>query len=362
VQEIISSKPKHVQVADIIREQIQSGAFTKGTRLLPDEELASKYQVNRHTIAAGLNALVREGLLERAPRRGTIVIKEIQRGRVVSNAVGMVMFSKGDVYGNICLKISQGLMCRKLYPVLINENVVDKHRDSVITYLDQMTSVEQRPYGLIIDGNYGFPFDHLKSNPGRFENIVFITKYHYPEKIKSAKYALVDFAAAGRIAAQYFINKGYKKLACLAVHEQDYPGSWSSIQVMIMQGFAEVCRTAKIAFDEEIFWKLLHGAPSHETVAGYLKGQNRPDAFFCYADWHIRNDVLPVLNELGLNYPKEIEFIGFYNTHHAAECGFSSICINEDKIAEAAIKLLTNETDEQKILIQPELIIRQPKH
>lgn len=362
MQGIISSKPKHVQVADIIREQIRSGAFSKGTRLLPDEELAQKYQVNRNTIAVGLNALVKEGLLERAPRRGTIVIRDMKKGKSVSNAVGMVMFSKGDVYGDICRKISECFMHRKLYPVLINESVVVNHQDSVITYLDHMTSDEQRPYGFIIDGNYGFPFAHLKSNPERFENIVFITKYHYPEKIKSAKYVLVDFAAAGRLAAQHFISKGYKKLACLAVYERDYAGPWSSVQEMIMQGFADACRAANIAFDEEIFWKLLHGAPFSETVAGYLKGKERPDAFFCYQDSLISHNILPVLNELGINYPKDIEFIGFYNTHDAEKCGFSSICINEEEIAETAVKLLTNETDEQEVLIQPELIIRQPKY
>ena len=270
--QILDYKPKYILIADMVRKQIKSGHFKKGDKLFSDDELALKYKVNARTIAAGLNALVKEGLLERAPGRGTIVVRNIENNKVVSNAVGMVMFSKGDVYGNICLKISQGLMRRKLYPVLINENVVEDHRDSVINYLDQMTSDEQRPYGLIIDGNNGFPFNHLFLNPYRFENIVFITKYHYPEKNKSVKYALVDLAAAGRLAAQYFINKGYKKLTCLAVHERDYAGPWSSMQVMIMQGFAEVCRISKIAFDEEIFWQLLHGAPFYETFAGYLKG------------------------------------------------------------------------------------------
>ena len=186
VQGIISSKPKHVQVADIVREQILSGAFSKGTRLLPDKDLALKYQIHRNTVAAGLTALVEEGLLERAPRRGTIVIKDADVGRFVTNAVGMVMLGKGDVYGDLCLKFSQALALRRLYPVLINESIVD-HQDCVTSYLDHMTSGAQRPFGLVIDGGRTFPFDYLKSNLERFENIVFIIKYHCPEKIKSAR-------------------------------------------------------------------------------------------------------------------------------------------------------------------------------
>ena len=359
--QILDYKPKYILIADMVRKQIQSGRFKKGDKLFSDDELALKYKVNARTIAAGLNALVKEGLLERAPGRGTIVVRNIENNKVVSNAVGMVMFSKGDVYSDICLKISQGLMHRKLYPVLINENVVDKHLDSVITYLDQMTGDEQRPYGMIIDGNYGFPFDHLFSNPSRFENIVFITKYHHPERIGHAKYALVDFAAAGRMAARYFINKGYKKLACLASHEEEYPGSWSSMQVMIMQGFAEVCQASNVRFSEDLFWKLLHGAPFEKTVGEVLDSKDCPDAIFAYPDYFIRSKIIPLLESKNMKPVKDVNLIGFYNTHHAEECGFSSICINEEKIADAAVKLLTNETQEQDILIQPELIIRQPK-
>ena len=360
---LLGYKTKNAIIADIIRDLIVKGSFKKGDKLLPDDVLAAKYQVDKRTVAAGLNTLVEEGLLERAPRRGTIVVKDMKEGKTVSNAVGMVMLSKGDVYGDLNLKISQGLMRSKLYPVLINESIVIDHWDCVGKYLDNMCVKGQRPYGLIVDGEYSFPYDYLESNPGRFENVVFIIKYHHPQRIGTAKYALVDFAEAGRQAAQYLIDRGHKKLACLAMDESTreprYAGPWSSIQVMIMQGFAEACRDAKVAFDEQTFWKLLFGAPFKETVTAYMKGEDRPDAFFCYRDHFIRNDVLPILEELSLNYPEDIEFVGFYDTHHAEECGFSSFRIHGDKIADAALKLLTGETEEREIMIRPELVIRQ---
>ena len=356
VSGIINSKPKHAQVADIIRSMILSGDLAKGSRLQTDDELAQKYKINRHTVAAGLNSLVEEGMLERAPRRGTIVIKETEKGKSVTNAVAMVMLSKGDVYSNISLEISKGLELRKLYPVLINENVIfDEH--SVKNYLDGMADEEHRPYGFVIDGHLNFPFDYLKSNIERFENIVFITKYHHPERIKSAKYALVDFAEAGRIAARHFIGKGHKKITCLAIDEHQYQGEWSSMQVQIMAGFAQECRENNIKLDNT-FWSLYHGAPLDSTVGALLKKKDRPTAIFSYYDFFIRNSVIPLLESNGLTPMKDVELIGFYNTHHAEECGFSSISIHEEKIAEAAVKLLTGETGEKSILVKPELIIR----
>ena len=337
--------------------QIESGAFKKGDKLFPDEKLALEYKVNSRTIAAGLNILVDEGLLERAPRRGTIVIKETVKGKSVTNAVAMVMLSKGDVYSNISLEISKGLESRKLYPVLINEHVI-AHEHSVKNYLDGMVDEEHRPYGFVIDGSLEFPFDYLKSNLQRLENIVFITKYHHPEKITSAKYALVDLAEAGRLAARHFISKGHKRVTCLAMHERNYQSEWGSIQVQIMNGFAQECRENNIKFSDEIFWSLLHGAPFESTVSSLLKKKDRTTAIFSYPDSFIHQNVIPLLESNGLKPMKDVELIGFYNTHHAEECGFSSISIHEEKIAEAAVKLLTGETEEKSILVKPELIIR----
>lgn len=359
MQGIISSKSKHGQIADIIRGQIHSGSFSKGTRLLPERELALKYQVNRHTVAAGLDILVEERLLERAPRRGTIVIYE--KGKNVNNAVAMVMLSKGDVYGKISLEISKGLGLRKLYPILINENVIsDEH--CVKKYLDGIAGEIYRPYGFMIDGDSLFPFDYLMGKIDSFRNIVFVSKYRYKEKIASAKYALIDFAESGRIAARHFIGKGHRKIAFLAIPQKNYCGEWSSIQVPIMRGFADECRVNDVKFSEDIFWSLLHGAPFESTVGPLFKTPTHPTAIFSYADFFISNKVIPLLESIALKPMKDVELIGFYNTPHAEEFGFSSICIHEEKIAEAAVKLLTNETDEREILIKPELIIRQPKY
>lgn len=356
IEELATRKSKYRVIADTFREQIVSGKLPMGTRLRPDSELAQKYSVNKRTIAIGLNTLVKEGLLERAPSRGTIVIKDFSKEVSTTNAVGIVMISKGDVHNDIAHNIAKGLQKHKLVPFAINNDfVVEASFNSpcIVNFLRTMNGDKTRPYGFIIDGSLLFPFEFLKEHIKDFSNVVFITKYHYPEKIFGARYALVDFTEAGRLAARHFISKGYKKLAFLALHEMSYAGPWSSMQVQIMQGFAEVCRESSIKFNKDIFWKLLHGAPLAETVNKLLSGANRPDAIFAYNDSFISYKLLPLLNNA-----KDIELIGFYNTPHAEKYGFSSICIHEEKIAENAVRLLTNKTTEREVLIKPELIVR----
>jgi len=350
--ELIGRKPKNVIIADAIRGQITSGTLPVGERLLSDDEFARKYKVNKRTVAAGLNALVKEGLLERIPRQGTFVVNNDSSGHKTSNAVGMIMFSKGDVYSDINRNITRKFASLNLYPILISDQVF-LNDSSVKSFMQAIINDQAMPYGFLIDGSYRFPFDFLKQNIDKFHNIVFINKYHHQEKIAKAKYALVDFVEAGRIAAKHFIAQGHKKLACLAMKESHYVGPWSSMQVPIVQGFAEVCRESNVQFNEEIFWKLHSGAPLIETVNNLISGSDRPDAIFSYSDAFMRYEILPLLKN-----DRDIELIGFYNTHHAEECGFSSICIHEEKIAENAIKLLTNKTTQKEILIKPKLILR----
>ena len=55
---------------------------------------------------------------------------------------------------------------------------------------------------------------------------------------------------------------------------------------------------------------------------------------------------------------KDVELIGYYNTHHSKECGFSSVAIHEEEIGELAVKMLTGAIQDKEILVKPELIKR----
>ena len=61
------------QIADDLRGQIAAGVYKRGDKLPTEMELARTYGVSRGSTAQALGALAREGLVQRAPRRGTIV-------------------------------------------------------------------------------------------------------------------------------------------------------------------------------------------------------------------------------------------------------------------------------------------------
>lgn len=352
--QLLKFKPKQVLFAELIREKIFNGELKKHDHLLPDTALAEKYQLNKRTVAAALNSLVEEGLLERRPRRGTVV-KYGGMNSNTGNTVGLVMIGQGDVYGDLARNIARHLSEKNLLPVLISREILFDN-DSVVTFMRSLNSMNSKPRGHIIDGDLRFPYEFVKRNRDDFKNMVFIIKYHHPEKLPGAKYVPVDFAGAGRRAAKHFIAGGHRHIALLAKPERCYAGPWSSVQEQFYQGFSEVLSQAGFTVHDQVFWKLLHGLPLENVLDELFSGSAAPTAIFCYDDSNVRLNLLPYLTKRGI--VNDVEIIGFYNTPNAEECGFSSFSIREEKIAENAVGLLTGEFSGRELSVTPELVLR----
>lgn len=65
--------PLHVEIADLWRHQIMSGALQPGSKLPPLSVLTDQFGVARMTIRQAMDALEDEGLIERYAGRGTFV-------------------------------------------------------------------------------------------------------------------------------------------------------------------------------------------------------------------------------------------------------------------------------------------------
>ncbi len=68
-----SITPLYRQLTQLLRGQISSGAIADGARLPSEARLGEQYGVSRITIRQALADLERQGLLERAPGKGTFV-------------------------------------------------------------------------------------------------------------------------------------------------------------------------------------------------------------------------------------------------------------------------------------------------
>jgi len=65
--------PLYYQLELLLREQIDAGAWTSGTRVPAESDLAKRYGVSRITVRMALERLEDDGLIERQRGRGTFV-------------------------------------------------------------------------------------------------------------------------------------------------------------------------------------------------------------------------------------------------------------------------------------------------
>jgi phosphonate metabolism transcriptional regulator PhnF len=68
-----SSVPCYLQLAEIIRDNIQRGVYARGSQIPGEMELADRFDLNRHTVSKALQELVHEGLIYRTQGKGTFV-------------------------------------------------------------------------------------------------------------------------------------------------------------------------------------------------------------------------------------------------------------------------------------------------
>jgi phosphonate metabolism transcriptional regulator PhnF len=65
--------PYYRQLAGILQQQIQEGAFAVGEKLPSESELSATYRVNRHTVRQAIAELVSRGLVYKQKGKGTFV-------------------------------------------------------------------------------------------------------------------------------------------------------------------------------------------------------------------------------------------------------------------------------------------------
>ena len=71
------ANPMYRQIAEDLREQIESGRLEPGQQLLTEIELRERYGASRNTVRDAIKLLTALGLVETRPGQGTFVPKKI---------------------------------------------------------------------------------------------------------------------------------------------------------------------------------------------------------------------------------------------------------------------------------------------
>lgn len=103
------SIPLYKEVYIDIKKAIQDSLYPIGTKLPTDSELTKKYGVSNITIKKAMDLLKKDNLIERKPRTGTIVIRNIDINEKAKSGkefitLGVVVSDFNEYFGNNLIK------------------------------------------------------------------------------------------------------------------------------------------------------------------------------------------------------------------------------------------------------------------
>jgi GntR family transcriptional regulator len=73
----MAEQPMYRQIAEDLRQKIESGALLRGCQLPTELELREQYDASRNTIRDAIKLLITRGLVETRPGQGTFVVEKI---------------------------------------------------------------------------------------------------------------------------------------------------------------------------------------------------------------------------------------------------------------------------------------------
>lgn len=347
-------EPKHQALTEHYRQAILSGKINPGERLPADEVLAKEYSVNKRTVAAGLSKLVAEGLISRAPGRGTIVIRQniIKRK---NDVVGCIAPCYGEVFSTMEEAITDQILRKGFYPMWVSKSlyhnaVSTPNHPNFFQFTERF--INDMPYGLIIHGERFMPYDLIERNRAKIERLVFICDYIHSKQLK-AKYVLIDYKTAAKKAIRHLVRNGHRKVTFITP-QQKLPGI--TPQFIYHTALQEACRKYGMEYDAEIPERLWRGSDP-VSVLRMLKHRKITAAMLPFDAMLVqyRN----AFRTARIRIPDDLSIIGFYDTVNCLSDQITTLNIQERKIAHYATEMLFEEDDNiHEILIEPQLIER----
>jgi GntR family transcriptional regulator len=135
--------PLYKQLADTLREKIQSGAFNENAPLPPERELAQQHGMSRETVRKALRLLDEAGLIYSDQGRGTFVTAHSLRE--MAGTVGSFTLDTRKRGGTPGQKI---LEFKKTAAGLAMANVMHVTSDTELLYVKRLRYINNNPVGI----------------------------------------------------------------------------------------------------------------------------------------------------------------------------------------------------------------------
>ena len=330
-------EPKYQAVADLLRHDIAAGVYRDGDTLLTEAELKDKFGVSRQTVRQAISLLESDGLVIRRRGSGTYVTHGPRKHHGMLNVGVITTYITDYIFPSIVRGIESVLSAENcMMNLSATYNRTDHERALLQRFLDSPLD------GLIVEGTKtAMPNPNIALYERLLErNIPFVFMNGYYPEVPNAAHVITDDAAGGRMAVEYLISKGFRRIGGV-FKSDDMQGHlrYRGFSEALQEHSLPVCDAAVCWFSTENKRRFLQD----ETGSAFLASlAGHADALVCYND-EIALYVMEALKSMNLSVPKDISIISFDNSAYAAICHPKLTTLEHPKDAfgrAAATKLL----------------------
>mgnify|MGYP005849383977 CR=1 FL=1 len=303
-----NAPPLHVQVAQILRENILSGAWKEGDSIPPEKALCAEFNIARGTLRQALQTLEAEGYLRRAQGRGTFIKLPSEARAPDRDRLRQMAFVVPYVRDSSVLDILMGFQSvaeAAGYSVVFNHVNNDKRQQDQV--LEMLAGK-----GIAGIALYPIDSDHVGVIADLVRNrypLVLVDRYL---KMLPTDYIITDHFGGALRGTHYILSQGHTRVGFV---------TWLSPAVSMEHrylGYAQALRERGLPLEDSLICHV-EGYPTVDLtpLKAYLMSDTRPTAIFAAND-QIAVALYRAAGALGLSIPGDIAVVGFDNLDIAA--------------------------------------------
>ncbi|GHS99598.1 GntR family transcriptional regulator [Synergistales bacterium] len=353
---MLQEAPKYRVVAEWAKKQIDGTQLRPGDKFYSETELCRRFGFSRQTIRQAIGLLEREGFLERKRGAGTYLAGKSAGEITLSKTIGVIStYVDSYIFPAIIRGIS-GVLAETGYAVQLSltNNKVEN---------------ESRALNSLLSGNViGIIAEPTQSglpNPNtelywqireRKIPLIFFNAY-YPNM--DFPHVCLDDHLAGKMAAEYLIGAGHKKIAGM-FQSDDRQGH------LRYAGYIQALQRAGLDVESSnILWFTTEDIPFlREDITRLRRRFGNCTGLVCYND-AVAYIVVSELRERGVLVPEELSVVGIDGAEIGLICPvpLTTFAHPMEKLGEVAakniLKLIENPGFEATVDFAPRLIERE---
>lgn len=340
-------------IADDLREKINNKELSG--KLQPIHGLAVDYQVNFKTVNKAVNILVTEGLLNSRRGRGTFVVPESSQSQN-NRLIAIFMPIRGHVYSELHNTLVSELRKYNYFPVVIDNSSLEAPEKEI----DRI--IQLSPEAIIVDRvSDSFPCEYLKQKEDKIKHLIFFQTLESHVQF-NADYVLSDTFYGSYIGTKHLLDLGHKRILFIIHKSMHSPLHYRyTDHYQYTEGYRLALREKGLENNAQYHFETMDYNAEVKRFKKLMQSRNRPTAIFGAADIRAIR-ALRALKKIGLAVPDDVAVVGYYNTPWCefSEVPLTSVSIKGEEMAGLTVQcILNNRTDNKRMLVKPELIIRE---